>query len=197
MSKPMNSHTLRMMIETSVMTVLLACCAWITIPFGEVPFTLQTFGVFMAMRLLGGKWGTVCVAVYIALGAVNAPVFAGFKGGVDVLVGPTGGYIWGFLLTGIVYWASEEVQKRLVKKEGKMIRWVVPGVVLAIGLLLCYAFGTLWFINVMSGKGNTYTIGAALMLCVIPYLLPDAAKLVLALILGDRVNKALGRLDRK
>ena len=86
------------------MAVLIAVCAWISIPI-EIPFTMQTFGVFLALRLLKGKYGTLSILIYILLGAIGAPVFAGFSSGLGILLGPTGGYIIGFLFCGIIYMA--------------------------------------------------------------------------------------------
>ena len=98
----MKSMKLKNEIEIALFAVLLAVFSWTTIPFA-VPFTLQTFGVYVALMLLGGKKGTIAIALYILLGAVGVPVFSGFKGGVGALLGPTGGYIFGFLATGLVY----------------------------------------------------------------------------------------------
>ena len=81
----------RDMALCALFAALLAVCAWLVIPIGDVPFTLQTFGVFAALGLLGGKRGTIAIAVYLLLGAVGAPVFAGFKGGPGALFGATGG----------------------------------------------------------------------------------------------------------
>ena len=74
----------------AIFAVLIAICSWISIP-ATVPFTLQTFGVFIAAGVLGGKRGTLSVLVFILLGAVGIPVFANFSGGIGVLAGPTGG----------------------------------------------------------------------------------------------------------
>ena len=68
------------MAYCALMSVLIAVCSWISLPIGQVPFTLQTFGVFCALGLLGGARGTIAIAVYILLGAVGVPVFAGFSG---------------------------------------------------------------------------------------------------------------------
>ena len=76
-------------VYIAVFAVIMAICSWISIP-AAVPFTLQTFGVFIAAGVLGGKRGTLSVLVFILLGAVGIPVFANFSGGIGVLVGPTG-----------------------------------------------------------------------------------------------------------
>ena len=76
----------------AIFAVLIAICSWISIPM-TVPFTLQTFGVFMAVGVLGGKRGSLAVLVYILLGAIGVPVFAGFSGGLGILLNNTGGYM--------------------------------------------------------------------------------------------------------
>ena len=92
----------------AIFAVVMAVCSWISIPM-TVPFTLQTFGVFMAVGVLGGKRGTLAVLVYILLGVVGVPVFAGFSGGIGVLLNTTGGYIVGFLFSALVMWGIEKV----------------------------------------------------------------------------------------
>lgn len=89
------------MVYIAVFAVIMAICSWISIP-AQVPFTLQTFGVFVAVGVLGGKRGTLAVLVYILLGALGIPVFAGFQGGMGILLGTTGGYIVGFLFSSLV-----------------------------------------------------------------------------------------------
>ena len=92
----------------AVCAALIAICSWISIP-AAVPFTMQTFAVFCVLGLLGGKRGTISILVYILLGAVGLPVFAGFSGGIGILFGTTGGYIIGFIFVGLIYWAAEKL----------------------------------------------------------------------------------------
>lgn len=167
----------------ALMAVLIAVCSWISIQT-VVPFTLQTFAVFCALELLGGARGTIAVAVYLLLGAVGVPVFAGFTGGLGILLGSTGGYLLGFLLTGLVYWLFERLGRSL---------WLHVAALL-LGLALCYAFGTLWFIEVYSRANGPLSVMTALSWCVLPFLLPDGLKLALALLLSARV-KPLLKLD--
>lgn len=172
------------MAYIALFAVLMAICSWIAIP-AAVPFTMQTFGVFLAVAVLGGKRGTLAVGVYLLMGAVGLPVFAGFSGGIGYMLGSTGGYIVGFLLSAIVMWAMEKI-------PGKR-DWLLP-LSMGLGLLVCYAFGTGWFM-VVYGK-NTGPIGlmTALGWCVIPYILPDLGKIALAMLLQKRLKKAI-RLD--
>ena len=171
-----DSFSIRDMIYVSLMAVVIALCSWLSVP-SVVPFTMQTFAVFCALLLLGGKRGFFAVGLYILLGAFGLPVFSGFRGGLGVLLGPTGGYILGFLLTALLYWTL----------EGKL-HSLVP---LILGLLLCYLFGTLWFVFVYSAEGKELGFGAALGICVAPYLIPDAIKLLLAFVLARRVKRAV------
>ena len=158
---------------------LIAVCAWISIP-ADVPFTLQTFAIFTVCGLLGGRRGTVSVLVYLLLGAVGAPVFAGFRGGFASLLGTTGGYLVGFvLLTLIIAFA----QARWGQGQ-----WVFV-LSAAVGLLVCYAFGTAWFMVAYARATGPIGLGSALMWCVVPFLLPDAGKMALALLLTGRLKK--------
>ena len=90
------------LVYISIGAALIAICSWISIPTA-VPFTLQTFAVFFVLLLLGGERGTIATLIYILLGAIGVPVFAGFSGGIGILFGSTGGYIIGFLFTGLIY----------------------------------------------------------------------------------------------
>ena len=162
-----------------IFAAVLAICSWIQIP-GPVPFTLQTFGVFAALGLLGGKRGTLSICVFLLLGAFGVPVFAGFKGGLGALFGATGGYLLGFLLSGLFVWYAEA---RFGSSLGVFIVSMIAG------LLLCYAFGTAWFITVYTRANGAISIGKALMLCVIPFLPFDAIKLALAAAVRQALRK--------
>ena len=167
------------LVMVALFAALIAVCAWITIP-GAVPFTLQTMGVFLAVGLLGGKRGTAAVLVYILLGAVGMPVFSGFSGGVGRLLGTTGGYIIGFLVAALAMWAMEAI-------FGKA-KWVLP-VSMLLGLLLCYAFGTIWFLVLYTQTKGAISVASVLSMCVVPFIIPDLLKIALALLLTSRLRK--------
>lgn len=150
---------------------LMAICSWISIPT-TVPFTLQTLGVFLAIGLLGGKRGTLSVLVYILLGAVGLPVFSGFTGGLGKLLGSTGGYIIGFLFSALVIWC-------ITHFFGTGIR--VMSAAMLLGLAVCYAFGTIWFMYVYTNANGAIGLGAVLSWCVTPFIIPDIIKIILAL----------------
>ena len=153
----------------------LTLCAWISIPT-PVPFTMQTMAVVTVAALLGPKLGCASVGVYLLLGTVGVPVFSGFRGGFQVLLGATGGYLTGFLfcawLTG---WTAQRFHSTLLLGTGMIA-----------GLAFCYAFGTLWYALLYTGGG----IGTILLTCVVPFLLPDVIKLFLSLLLVRRVQKS-------
>ena len=167
------------MVYIALFACLMAICSWISVP-GEVPFTLQTMGVFLAIGLLGGKRGTLAVLVYILMGAVGLPVFSGFTGGIGKLVGVTGGYIVGFLASALVMWAMEALLGRK--------KWVLA-VSMVVGLLICYAFGTAWFMVLYTSSKGAITLGAVLGMCVIPYIIPDAIKIAVALLLTNILKR--------
>ena len=164
---------------------MLAVCSWICIP-ATISFTMQTFAVFLIVCLLGGRRGTLSVVVYLLLGAVGAPVFAEMSGGIGCLLGPTGGYLIGFVFSALVMWAFERFL-------GKKLWMYAVSMVLA--LIVCYAFGTAWFMHVYVGEdGSRAGLVTALSWCVFPYLLPDLAKIALALLIGS--NKTLRKVVR-
>ncbi|WP_448775974.1 biotin transporter BioY [Blautia sp.] len=166
-------------VYIAVFAVIMAICSWISIP-AAVPFTLQTFGVFIAAGVLGGKRGTLSVLVFILLGAVGIPVFANFSGGIGVLVGPTGGYIIGFLFSALVMWAMEKLPGK------KSIMQIVSMVV---GLVVCYAFGTAWFMVVYGKANGPVGLVTALGWCVFPFIIPDLIKIALAYVLSRKLRK--------
>lgn len=155
---------------------LTVICAWISVPLGPVPVTLQTFAVFLGAALLGSRRSTLAVTVYILLGVVGLPVFSGFK----TLNPLTFGYVLGFLPLGMLTAAAERLF------PGK--KAALPlGMVL--GLLVCYLIGTVWFWYVMHFRGTEYGFGKILSLCVTPFILPDLVKLGLAWFLSQKLKK--------
>ena len=170
--------TTKRMTRIALCAALLAPCAWLSIPT-QPPFTMQTFGVFLTLLLLGARDGAIAIALYILLGAMGAPVFSGFNGGMGALLGPTGGYIVGFLLICPIYGL-------LCRNKAGL--WA-KALALFLGLLACYAFGTAWFMVVYTSSKGAITLGAVLGMCVIPYIIPDAVKIAVALLL----TKALKR----
>ena len=163
---------IRKMVLGSLFASMMVLCAWISIPVPPVFVTMQTFAVLLALGILGGKWGCISIFIYLTLGVLGLPVFAGFRGGVAALLDATGGFLWGFAAGGLVYRASEKLGK-------------FPAMVLC--QLTVYACGCIWF-SLWAGDSG---IRGALLTCVIPYLIPDGMKLWMAHRLAGRMGKHL------
>lgn len=160
---------LQSLVRCGCCAALIAVCAWLAVPVGDIAVTMQTFAVFLTLLVLGGGKGTASCVVYLLLGAVGLPVFSGFQGGIGILLGPTGGYLWGFLALALCYWS-------LRKPLGDIVALVV-------GLLMCYGCGTLWFYFTYGGS-----LWAVVLKCAVPYLIPDGLKLFLALFIKKRMK---------
>ena len=177
--KDTDSNKTRDIVYMSVFTAMISICSWISIP-ASIPFTLQTMGVFMTVGLLGGKRGTLTVLTYILLGAIGIPVFAGLTGGVSVLLGTTGGYIIGFLLSALLMWGIETIMGR---------NQIVLAFSMIAGLIVCYVFGTAWFMLIYTQHSGVIGLSTVLGLCVIPFIIPDLIKIGVALFLTNRLKK--------
>ena len=175
-----NSQVLDL-VYISIGAALIAICSWISIPTA-VPFTLQTFAVFFVLLLLGGERGTISTLIYILLGAIGVPVFAGFSGGIGILFGSTGGYIIGFLFTGLIYMLFSRVFKKSI---------VIKIAALVLGLAVCYAFGTAWFMHVYMQNNGEVGLLTVLGWCVFPFIIPDLIKMALAVVVAKRIEPVM------
>lgn len=178
------------MAYIAVFTVLITICSWISIP-AMVPFTLQTFAIVLSVLVLGGRRGTMAVILYLLLGLIGVPVFAEFSAGPHVLFGTTGGYLIGFLLSALTMWAAESLFIGKLKVKHIL---AVQGISIALGMIACYAVGTIWFMIVYMRSTGAIGLSTVLGWCVIPFLLPDIAKCALALIMAKMLRKPLSRI---
>lgn len=167
---------IRNMAFCGAFAALLALCAWISVPMGAISFTMQTFGVLFALGLLGGKWGSISILVYLLIGAMGVPVFSGFQGGFASLLGATGGYLTGFLFSGLIFWLITAIF------PGK--KSLLP--TMAAALAGCYLFGTVWYAWVYA-PGTSFA--SVLSICVLPYMIPDILKLSLAFFLTRKLSR--------
>ena len=159
------------MAYVGIFAAIIAVCSWISIPL-TIPVTLQTMAVCITAGLLGTKRGTLTVFVYILIGLVGVPVFSNFSAGVGQLMGPTGGYLIGFIFTALIVGAATELL-------GDKI-WVYV-VSMIVGIAVLYAFGTAWFVIVYNrGNADAVTVSGALSMCVVPFIIPDLIKVSLA-----------------
>lgn len=163
-----------MMVYASLLAALTAASAFIIIPIGEVPVVLYNFFILMMGLLLGSRWGAASIAVYLLAGGLGLPVFAGGKGGIAILLGPTGGYLIGFLpAVFIIGFISEKFKQRLSYDIIAML----------CGTVVIYAFGVIQLKLVL---GKTWMVTMAL--GVIPFIPFDLIKLVAAAMTAKAVR---------
>lgn len=161
----------------AMMAAVLCVLGPLSVPVGPVPIAMGNFAVSLAAWLLGPRYGALSVAAYLLLGGVGVPVFAGYAAGAAVLLGPTGGYLIGYLAQAMIGgWAVERAGGRMV--------WSALGLVA--GVAVCYAFGTAWFIVQMG-----CTLPYALTVCVLPFIPFDLVKIGLASALGSLLRRSL------
>lgn len=167
-------------VLAALFAALMAVCSQIQIPLPMVPINLALFAVHLCGALLGAKWGALSISAYVLLGLVGAPVYAGFASGPAALFGKTGGYILGYILSAF-----------LVGLLSRRIGFTFKGLCLSmlVGVVACYAFGTVWFMAVTG-----LNLMTSLAYCVIPFLPGDAVKIALAALLALRLKKPLQAL---
>lgn len=165
----------------ALFAVLIAICAWISIPTA-IPISMQTFGVFLALNFLGGKRGTLCVVLYLLMGIIGLPVYANGTAGVGMILGPTGGYMIGWIFSGLVMWFFETFIGRTP---------FARSISMLSGLFVCYGMGTAWFMVVYAQSADAVGLWTALCWCVFPFIIPDLAKLVLVLWFTKKLDQII------
>lgn len=173
----MKNKNIHFLTTCALMAALMCALCPLSVPIGPVPITLATLIVYLAVYILGWKGASISVLIYLLLGAVGAPVFSGYAGGLARLVGPTGGYLVGYIPLAILAgWITE--------RGGRKIWAAVLGMLA--GTAVLYLFGTVWFVIV---SGNTFAV--ALSKCVTPFIPFDLVKIVVAVAFGKVVRAAL------
>lgn len=161
----------------ALMAAVTCVLAPIAIPVGPVPISLTNLVVYFTVFVLGVKAGTGSYCLYVLLGIVGLPVFSGYAGGLGKIAGPTGGYIVGFIFMALIGgFVMEKSRRKLIPT---MIGWIL-------GTAVDYAMGTAWFVYVAN-----CSIGYALTVCVIPFIIGDVAKIVVGTLLGKAVRIGL------
>jgi biotin transport system substrate-specific component len=167
-------HQLRMTVYTSLLAALTAVGAFIAIPIGPVPIVLQNLFVYLSGLLLGSKWGLTGMAVYLLAGACGLPVFSGGRGGIGHLIGPTGGYLLGFLpAVYITGWITERAEK---KNAAAILAMICATAVI-------YLFGVTW-LKLITGM----TLAKTLAVGMFPFLIGDAFKIAVAAALAKALR---------
>ncbi len=167
------------MTSIALMAAVICVVGPFTLPIGPVPITLAPLAILLSVYILGTKKGTIALLIYLLIGAVGVPVFSGFTGGVGKLAGPTGGYLIGYIFFALIAgWFIHRFYDKVV------IQFL--GMVLALAVL--YAFGTAWL-----AYSAGMTFGAALAVGVLPFIVFDLIKIVIAIVLGRAVRNRLLR----
>lgn len=165
------------MAVTALMAAVLCVLSPLSIPIGVVPIALANLVICFCAWLLGPKFGTLSVAIYLLIGLIGVPVFAGYTAGLSILAGPTGGYLVGYLPMAFIGGLFIE------KSHGNP---VISGLGLILGDAVCYVLGTAWFVFQMKT-----TLSYALSVCVYPFIAFDLAKIVISCIIGALLRKRL------
>ena len=174
----------------AVSAALITICSWISITVGPVPFTLQTMAIFAVLMTIGGARGSVAVIIYLLLGLVGVPVFAGFKGGPASFLGPTGGFLVGFAVASLVWLLIEKLLRD--KMSSSMVKRILYGVINAVICeVVMYTIGVIWFIVVYGQQTGPIGLGAVLSMCVVPFIIPDIVKIAAAVVIGERAGKLI------
>jgi biotin transport system substrate-specific component len=176
---PKPGFSTRQLAVIGVMTAVTCILAPFSLPIGPVPISLTNLAIYFSLYVLGTKYGCVSYLVYLLIGFIGVPVFSGFTSGPGKLLGPTGGYLIGFIPMALV--AGILIDKFSSKRIVCLLGMIG-------GTIIAYTFGTLWL---------AYQAGmdwkAALMAGVIPFVPGDLAKMVLAMIAGPQIRKQLVR----
>lgn len=174
--KTKNKITTKTIVYVGMFAALMAALSQCAIPMPSgVPATLQIFAVTLVGAIIGWKMGAASIAIYILLGAVGVPVFANFHGGFQVLVGSTGGFIWGYLPM-VMLCGTKLNQKN-------MILGILSSLA---GMMVSYVLGALQF-----GALNEMDFVASFLLVGAPYLLKDVILSVIAFVMGDQIRRRL------
>ena len=179
----MSNRKIKDIVLISLFSAIIVVCSFITIP-AVVPFTLQTFAVILCLNILGAKKGIISILIYIFLGVVGLPVFSGFNGGIGALLNITGGYIIGFIFSALIFGVVTSV---LNKKPRKIVNLIASFA----GLIGCYIFGTLWYVLLYIKNGDTMSFTSALTICVLPFIIPDILKIVMSVVISERIKKLI------
>lgn len=161
-------------------TSIIVVSSWLSVPFA-VNFTLQLLAIFIISDIFDIKKSFLSVALYISLGFCGLPVFSGFGAGIASLIGPTGGFILGFLFVPLIL----HVFKIAFKPS-----FFISVVSMLSGLILCYIFGTVWYALIYSGD-NTIGLLNALTVCVFPFIVFDIIKIFVAALISSRLKRVL------
>jgi biotin transport system substrate-specific component len=170
-------ENIRMMVFAAMFAALTAVGAFLAIPIGPVPIVLQNLFVLLAGLLLGARWGVISICVYLLAGILGLPVFAGGLGGIGRLVGPTGGYLVGYLpAVAVVGFVSEKAKHRIAGELAALV----------LGSALVYVFGVFW-LKTLTGMDWAKSLAVGM----VPFLPGDIVKIIAAVPIAAAVRPVI------
>jgi biotin transport system substrate-specific component len=178
------SRPTREMATAALLAALMAASSLVAIPVGPVPITLQTFVVVLAALLLPPMWAGAAMGVYLLLGAVGVPVFAGGTGGLGILIGPTGGYLWGFAFGAVLGATARTVLERRHRS-----RILADGIGAVATIALIYVMGVTQLLAVTRLGAGGLSLQQAMVAGVVPFIGIDAAKGAVAVAVAEALRR--------
>ena len=175
------TFSLRQLAVIGVMTAVTCILAPFSLPIGPVPISLTNLAIYFSLYILGMKKGTVSYLVYLLIGFIGVPVFSGFTSGPEKLLGPTGGYLIGFIPMALI--AGAQIDKFSHKRTVSLMGMLA-------GTIVCYVLGTVWLAYQAHLDWK-----AALFAGVIPFIPGDVIKMAMAMIIGPQIRKQLIRAE--
>ena len=171
------SMSVKTMVLIAVMAAVTCVLGPLSVPIGVVPVSFTNLAIYLTIYILGCKKGTVSYLVYLAIGLVGVPVFSSFTGGAGKLLGPTGGYLIGFIFMALIFGVFRD------RSDCRLVPCLC-GMVL--GTIVAYAFGTAW-LTVSAGMSFYQALAAG----VLPFIGGDAAKIIIAALVGPQISRRL------
>ena len=185
-----NNLTIKRIVSISLMTAVICAISpfAITLPISPVPISLSTFAIYLAIIILGGRDALISVALYVMLGFVGLPVFTGFTGGAGKIMGPTGGYIIGYMFLAIIEGAFDDAayKNRSYDEKDTSTTNIKKFLGMLLGTGVLYIFGSLWL-----AKQANMSLIAAFSVGIFPFVVGDVVKMLFALFIGTRIRRAL------
>lgn len=173
----MKSKSVRRLVVAFAMALLTTVLAQVQIEIGPIPINLALVSAYLTGMVFTPLWALISMGIYLGLGALGLPIFSGFTGGLDILLGESGGYLLGYLVIALLISFAQKISE-------EKLRYTLIAAML--GLLACYAMGTAWFMHV-----NQATFEQSAIICITPFVLPDLGKLLISLIFGQGLRDKL------
>lgn len=177
------SKRIRRLTLEAIFTAILCIIAPWSVPLGSVPVSLATFGVYL-IGLTLGRHGVVAIACYILLGCLGLPVFSGFACGIGVFLGPTGGFLAGYIPAVLICGFLRDIISH--KMKSKVCRTVGNIITVVLSAALIHACGILWYM-----KLTGVPFGEAMLVCVLPFIIPECLKIISSVLVSQVITERI------